>query len=559
MPAAFQTLKVPLNGRSVGVHAFAANFVILAELLDVPAAEFGALAKAVAAQLDVPLSHLVWVEYVPAQSGTVTTAESFALVQFGFDPAIRELQDPRWRAMSRNQVEALLGQAVPKKAQAEMPQPAEPPTLAGPVLPEDADRFLDEILGDRPRSRTTYRASLRVLQEWAVSTRLTAARSPLPAQALKNDSLARFFGWMRRPAPGRTAGARGHRNKTKSETKSKKDESRVYADATIALHLTVATRYVRWLDSEGQLSANVSAEAVSRRLKLKTGKGGLEPRRREAPQHVDKLFGYWLGEAQAVQATITADLPPGRRRLLEHKHLECLRNEALIRVLYTTAARVSELLRLRKRDLRRPLPGSTYWTATILGKGNKDRQIYLDETAIRAIAQYLQARESVGDGRARLWPSHNPRRPSEQISAKTAWAIVRETAQAVTARLRTADPKFPGIKVGPHLLRHARAQGLANAGMRLDVLQTILGHEDISTTRRSYAQHTPDAIVMDQLAQVARTEAANRKAANKPGFTVGFDREAPNTPRLAPSPTQRIPGRRRVGSIQDWRKLLGMV
>jgi len=248
--------------------------------------------------------------------------------------------------------------------------------------------------------------------------------------------LARFFGWMRRPAAGRMPGAKGHRDRVPARGNAKEASGRVYTDATIALHLTVATRYVRWLDSGGRLSADATAEAISRRLKLTTGKGGLEPKRREAPQHVDKLFGYWSTEAQAVQAQITADLTPARRRTLEHKYLECLRNEALIRVLYTTAARVSELLRLRKRDLRRPLPGSDYWTATILGKGNKDRQIYLDEKAIRAIAQYLQAREAVADGRARLWPSHNPRRPSEQISAKTAWAIVRETADAVTARLR---------------------------------------------------------------------------------------------------------------------------
>lgn len=555
--AAFQTLTVTLNGRRLFVHALTANFVVVAELVDVPAEQFGMLAKAVASQLEVPLSHLVWVEYVPAQPRPTASAEAFSLVQFGFDHSTRELQDPRWRSVSRSQVEALLGQAVPTKAQVEIPRPAEPPTLTGPILPEDADQFLDEILGDRPRSRTTYRASLRVLQEWAVSARLTTARSPLPAQALNNDSLARFFGWMRRPAPGRTPGAHSHRDKAKPAGKSKHAVGRVYADATIALHLTVATRYVRWLDSEGLLSADVSAEAVDRRLKLKTGRGGLEPRRREAPQHVDKLFGYWLAEAQAVQATITTDLPPGRRRALEHKHLECLRNEALIRVLYTTAARVSELLRLRKRDLRHPLPGLAYWTATILGKGNKDRQIYLDETAIRAIAHYLKARESLGDGRARLWPSHNPRRPSEQISSKTAWAIVKATANAVTARLRSTDPKFPEIKVGPHLLRHARAQGLANAGVRLDVLQTILGHEDISTTRRSYAQHTPDAIVMDQLTQVARTEAANRMAANKSAIPMGFDREVPNAPRLAPSPNRRVHGRRRVGSIQDWRELLG--
>ena len=551
MPAAFRTLTITHNRHPLTVRALAANAVVVAEHVDLSTIPFEALATAVAGELDVALGQLVWVEYVPARSKPAASAEAFSLVQFGFDPTTRALLDPRWRAVSRAQVEALLGQAVPARSQAEMTRSAEPPALTGPVLPEDADTFLDEILGDRPRSRTTYRASLRVLQEWAVAARLTPTRSPLPARTLTNDSLARFFGWMRRPAAGRTPGARGHRNKVTLTGRGKDAGGRVYADATIALHLTVATRYVRWLDSEGRLSADVSAETMSRRLKLKTGKGGIEPKRREAPQHVDRLFGYWSSEAESVRAGLTDDLTPARRRTLEHKILECLRNEALIRVLYTTAARVSEILRLRKRDLRRPLPGSPFWTATILGKGQKDRQIYVDESAIRAIAHYLQERESVGDGRARLWPSHNPRRPSEQISAKTAWAIVRETADAVTARIRATDPRFPKIQVGPHLLRHARAQALANAGMRLDVLQTLLGHEDISTTRRSYAQHTPDAIVMDQLAQAAKVEAKARQAGAPSIEGAGFSREIPAVGRLRRRREENRSSRVHAGDFKD--------
>lgn len=551
MPAAFRTLTITHNRHTLTVHALTANAVVVAEHVDLSTISFEALATAVAGELDVALGQLVWVEYVPARAQAAASAEAFSLVQFGFDPTTRKLLDPRWRAVSRAQVEALLGQAVPARSQAEMPRSAEPPALTGSVLPEDADTFLDEILGDRPRSRTTYRASLRVLHEWAVAARLTPTRSPLPARTLTNDSLARFFGWMRRPAAGRTPGARGHRNKVTLTGKGKDTGGRVYADATIALHLTVATRYVRWLDSEGRLSADVSAETMSRRLKLKTGKGGIEPKRREAPQNVDRLFGYWSSEAESLRASLTVDLTPARRRTLEHKILECLRNEALIRVLYTTAARVSEILRLRKRDLRRPLPGSPFWTATILGKGQKDRQIYLDESAIRAIAHYLQERESVGDERARLWPSHNPRRPSEQISAKTAWAIVRETADAVTARIRATDPRFPKIQVGPHLLRHARAQALANAGMRLDVLQTLLGHEDISTTRRSYAQHTPDAIVMDQLAQAAKVEANARQAGAPVIEGTGFSREVPAVGSLRRTRRMTRSSRGHTGDFKD--------
>lgn len=78
--------------------------------------------------------------------------------------------------------------------------------------------------------------------------------------------------------------------------------------------------------------------------------------------------------------------------------------------------------------------------------------------------------------------------------------------------MSSTDRKFSMIKVGPHLLRHARAQAMVNAGMRLDVLPTIPDHEGISATRRGYAQHTPDAIAIDQLAPDAKTGAASKSA-----------------------------------------------
>jgi integrase len=380
------------------------------------------------------------------------------------------------------------------------------------ILPELSERFLDEVLNSA-KSQATYAASLRVLQEWATATGLTHAGRPLPAHALGVDSLATLYSWLRSPMPGRTPGARSHRGRAASADKAGVGRAKAYSDATIQLHLTVCKRYLAWLDGEQRLAPGVSSEAMVKRLATKLKRNTLDPNRREAPVHLELLAGYW--RRQAAQYASRPGTPPAsgtkalkaeRRRI--QKQLECLRNQALISVLYCTAGRAAEVVQLRRSGLRSPLPGSEFWTHTIRGKGNKDRQVYLDQATMQDIAVYLEARKAQGDHRDGLWPSHNPHYPSGRISTVTVWRIVKVTAAAVSALRREVDPDFPAIVASPHLFRHRRAQDLANAGVRLDVLQTLLGHADISTTRRSYAQHTPDAIVMAQLAAANRSNRA---------------------------------------------------
>ena len=143
-----------------------------------------------------------------------------------------------------------------------------------------------------------------------------------------------------------------------------------------------------------------------------------------------------------------------------------LRDKTLLEVMYATGLRVTEAVKLQLSDIDL----SKGWIRTI-GKGNKQRIIPLGEEAVYWIERYLQEarplllKEKMCD---ELFVSQK----RVGISRQLAWLIVKEYAEVagITA-------------LSPHGLRHAFATHLVNHGADLRVVQTLLGHADISTTQ----------------------------------------------------------------------------
>ena len=150
-----------------------------------------------------------------------------------------------------------------------------------------------------------------------------------------------------------------------------------------------------------------------------------------------------------------------------------LRNTCLFQLLYATGMRASELVSLPVSSAR-----GNPEMLLVRGKGGKERLVPLSEPARRALGHWLAARDAA-DAAARktgatpsrfLFPS-----PSKEghLSRIRFYTLVKEIA--LTAGL---DPS----KVTPHTLRHAFATHLLAHGADLRVIQTLLGHADISTT-----------------------------------------------------------------------------
>jgi len=149
--------------------------------------------------------------------------------------------------------------------------------------------------------------------------------------------------------------------------------------------------------------------------------------------------------------------------------LRAARLAALVELLYATGLRVSELVALPASAARRDAR-----VIVVRGKGNKERMVPLNDAAKRAMASYLAlAAEGGGGGAASKWlfPSFG------DSGHLTRQHFARELkALAGAAGLRAAQ-------LSPHVLRHAFASHLLHNGADLRVVQTLLGHADISTTQ----------------------------------------------------------------------------
>ncbi|MCO8029860.1 site-specific tyrosine recombinase XerD [Brevundimonas diminuta] len=147
-----------------------------------------------------------------------------------------------------------------------------------------------------------------------------------------------------------------------------------------------------------------------------------------------------------------------------------LRLIALVEMAYASGLRVSELLALKVEAVRRD---PAY--LIVRGKGGKERLAPLNTAAREAIKTWLDARDAARKPGAPdspwLFPSHG----------KSGHLTPRRFAQLLDQAAITAgiDP----ARVSPHVLRHAFATHLLEGGADLRVVQTLLGHADISTTQ----------------------------------------------------------------------------
>lgn len=150
--------------------------------------------------------------------------------------------------------------------------------------------------------------------------------------------------------------------------------------------------------------------------------------------------------------------------------LRAARLACLVELLYATGLRVSELVTLPVSAARRDAR-----VIIVRGKGDKERLVPLNNAAKKAIADYLAQlalmRGPGGAGSKWLFPSFG------EAGHITRQHFARELkALAGAAGLRPAQ-------LSPHVLRHAFASHLLHNGADLRVVQTLLGHADISTTQ----------------------------------------------------------------------------
>ena len=145
-----------------------------------------------------------------------------------------------------------------------------------------------------------------------------------------------------------------------------------------------------------------------------------------------------------------------------------MRDRALLEFLYGTGARVSEAVAVDVLDV-----DLENRTATVTGKGSRQRMVPLGSYAIDAISDYLPARMDLRKGATdpgRLFLNARGR----PLTRQGVWEIVKRNGQKAG---------IPAEKLSPHVLRHSAATHMVEGGADLRSVQEILGHASISTTQ----------------------------------------------------------------------------
>lgn len=148
------------------------------------------------------------------------------------------------------------------------------------------------------------------------------------------------------------------------------------------------------------------------------------------------------------------------------------RNIAILFLMYATGMRVSELVAVRIEDLE-----FQESLVRVMGKGRKERIIPYATSAGEKIAFYLeQSRQKLNPETSHLFITHR----GSPFTRQGIWKLIKGQAQSA------------GIykPISPHMIRHSFATHLLESGMDLRSVQTLLGHEDLSTTE-IYTHVTP--------------------------------------------------------------------
>lgn len=144
-----------------------------------------------------------------------------------------------------------------------------------------------------------------------------------------------------------------------------------------------------------------------------------------------------------------------------------LRNQALLELIYGSGLRVSELLDIEMEDIH-----LNQGYIMVKGKGSKERMVPISDPAVVALRNYIIK------GRDVFLQDH-----------KTSYVFINQQGSRLSRQgffkllKKLASDAHIQTDCSPHTLRHSFATHLLENGMDLRTLQTLLGHEDISTTQ----------------------------------------------------------------------------
>lgn len=210
---------------------------------------------------------------------------------------------------------------------------------------------------------------------------------------------------------------------------------------SLARKLACLRSFFRYLVRIGQLEVNPAEDVRAPKL----------------PKHLPQVLTK--DDAGALM-----EFPGGTER-------EGLRDRAILETLYSTGARVSELVGMNCDDINRG-----EGVVLVRGKGRKERVIPLGSVALEAIDAY-HAQSSIVTG-------SSSGRSSDAVAVFRNSRGGRLTTRTIARIVAKYSRQLTGGAVHPHTLRHSFATHLLDEGADLRAIQEMLGHVSLSTTQK---------------------------------------------------------------------------
>lgn len=155
------------------------------------------------------------------------------------------------------------------------------------------------------------------------------------------------------------------------------------------------------------------------------------------------------------------------------------RNKAIIEFLFSTACRVSEVSALNRSDI-----DFDQREVIVLGKGNKERKVFLSPRCVATLKTYLEERKD----------KHPALFVSDFGKAKFGRKEIRRLSKDGIENMIHAAGKRAGIEnAHPHRIRRTAATIALRRGMPIEQVSKMLGHEDLKTTT-IYASSTMEEV-----------------------------------------------------------------
>lgn len=272
--------------------------------------------------------------------------------------------------------------------------------------------FLSTERGASPETIRSYRSDLRQFHAF-LTTSHTNRPGSVRVEELDDMDIRRYLAWL------------DHRRERKS---------------SLARKLATLRSFYRFLLREGRVQHN-PAEAV------------------RMPKQVQRLPRVLTKD----DANALMEFPDGARA-------RDRRNRAILETLYSTGARVSELVGLNCEDVDLP-----EGLIRLRGKGKKERIVPIGAVAVDALKEYWHAAQG---------SDLCPQRWVGLVPVFQNWRGGRLTVRSVERIVEKYSSRLPGGSISPHALRHSFATHLLDEGADLRAIQELLGHASLATTQK---------------------------------------------------------------------------